>query len=352
MSNENFINLLSLNYQVCKFYGNGKFNHLNHKNYTLNLENKISTYDHRRIKYISELINLDDRKIVLDATGEGKSAIGLVKGVIRYLKLTPKNLKIILSVDPKNELNDFEYEVDYKAMCNWFNFYNLLQEKKINWPNLEIKYYFLSLVNRPSVERAITTKFLLDNFKRQTLCSFCPSGNFYHNKNQSIIDILSPHVFPMSIDTQTTGKGLDLQYPENDHRFGMPADEVLFTSLFNIVSETNDISDSEIFVTEKSYKPFAWHQIPIFLAPRGHVNILRNLGFDMFDDILDNHNYNNLDSKSMRFEVNNLHFKLFKKYDNVDKLNMLRKELFSRLSENNTLLKKMVEKDFRWNTIK
>ena len=58
-----------------------------------------------------------------------------------------------------------------------------------------------------------------------------------------------------------------------------------------------DISKDKLFTfTEKTIKPFLAKQMPLFFALPGHVNLLRNLGFDMFDDII-NHNYDNeLDS--------------------------------------------------------
>ena len=54
-----------------------------------------------------------------------------------------------------------------------------------------------------------------------------------------------------------------------------------------------DISRENVMTfTEKTIKPFLAKQIPIFFALPNHVNLLRNLGFDMFDDII-NHDYDN-----------------------------------------------------------
>lgn len=43
-------------------------------------------------------------------------------------------------------------------------------------------------------------------------------------------------------------------------------------------------------MTEKSYKCFALYQIPIWLAPHRAVACYRDLGFDVFDDVVD-HSY-------------------------------------------------------------
>jgi hypothetical protein len=68
-------------------------------------------------------------------------------------------------------------------------------------------------------------------------------------------------------------------------------------SIFNIVTESSyeNIGDtfdtwSRIMITEKSIKAYRLYQFPIFLAPAGHVQLQRRLGFDMFDDIID-HSY-------------------------------------------------------------
>lgn len=43
-------------------------------------------------------------------------------------------------------------------------------------------------------------------------------------------------------------------------------------------------------MTEKSFKCFAMQQLPVWLAPYGSVQCYRDLGFDVFDDII-NHDY-------------------------------------------------------------
>ena len=70
-------------------------------------------------------------------------------------------------------------------------------------------------------------------------------------------------------------------------------------ALFNVISETAYEPESDTIqlvhhhrpgMTEKSYKCFALFQIPIWLAPYRAVECYRQLGFDVFDDIVD-HDY-------------------------------------------------------------
>jgi len=47
---------------------------------------------------------------------------------------------------------------------------------------------------------------------------------------------------------------------------------------------------NRVFVTEKTIKAFCMHQLPLFFTVDGHVQYLRDCGFDMFDDFID-HSY-------------------------------------------------------------
>lgn len=61
-------------------------------------------------------------------------------------------------------------------------------------------------------------------------------------------------------------------------------------SYVNIVTESC-YERSEIHITEKSMKPFYFHQLPIFVSSFNHVKFLRErFGFDLFDDLI-NHDY-------------------------------------------------------------
>ena len=95
--------------------------------------------------------------------------------------------------------------------------------------------------------------------------------------------------FPILIDKPEVSwtEQRDIDFPE------------LGGALYNIICETAYEPEPGISqlthhhrpgMTEKSYKCFALYQIPIWLAPYRAVACYRNLGFDVFDDIID-HNY-------------------------------------------------------------
>ena len=75
-------------------------------------------------------------------------------------------------------------------------------------------------------------------------------------------------------------------------------------SYINIVTESKfNFIDNDIHITEKSFKPFYYFQIPIFLATYNHVKMIRNeYEFDLFDDLID-HSYDDEIDDIKRFHM-------------------------------------------------
>lgn len=107
---------------------------------------------------------------------------------------------------------------------------------------------------------------------------------------------------------------------EQQRNIAMPA---LTGALFNVICETAYEPDTTQLVhhhrpgmTEKSYKCFALFQIPIWLAPYRAVACYRNLGFDVFDDIVD-HGYDLEQDPIKRIDL------VVDQIENIAKLNQL-----------------------------
>ena len=294
-----------------------------------------------RIDYISEGIKLNDEKLIIDGTGEGAMSINFAIGIINKLKLPPNRVKIILNIEPTELLKDYEVVVDYTAgVCNWFNWYTQLQNKNIDWENIDVHYHMLSLVHRPSMSRALYTKDILDLFKDRALVSFGFNGGI----DKSISNVLKPYKLPITIDVFGLGQEDNRFKPWTDSVHSPPGKK-LFRCLLNVVLETNDPDNPELRITEKGFKAFAWHQLPIFISGKGYVDRMRNLGFDVFDDILDGHSYNNSHPGMYRLKVMSLLKRFYDKYPTIDDINELRKSLYPRLAYNNKLLADYVSKD-------
>jgi hypothetical protein len=68
--------------------------------------------------------------------------------------------------------------------------------------------------------------------------------------------------------------------------------ETYLSSYVNIVTESmfKDVNNN-IHISEKSFRPFYYYQIPIILSTYGHIKTLKEkYGFDFYDDII-NHSY-------------------------------------------------------------
>lgn len=74
-------------------------------------------------------------------------------------------------------------------------------------------------------------------------------------------------------------------------------------SYINIVTETNFDKDDIIILSEKSFIPLYYSQIPIIMASTNHIKKMRDLyGFDFFDDVV-NHSYDSEPNPKKRFEM-------------------------------------------------
>ena len=73
----------------------------------------------------------------------------------------------------------------------------------------------------------------------------------------------------------------------NDHRTLIPKYHA--NSYCNIVMETHfDIESSGTFLTEKTFKPIKHGQMFFIAGPAGSLQVLRDLGYRVFDSVLDN----------------------------------------------------------------
>jgi hypothetical protein len=111
------------------------------------------------------------------------------------------------------------------------------------------------------------------------------------------------HYFPMTLDIDA-----------GDSMISPGTDDYWRTAVFNIIPEmarsiVNVISETSMdqytnaeyvcwsrgMLTEKTMKAYAACQLPIWFAVKGFVQYQRELGFDVFDDIID-HSYDNVEN--------------------------------------------------------
>lgn len=312
----NVFNIIPISYQITENFGNISYE--------------------ERINHICELIKPYKQNIVLNLIGEDFFSLNLATSILNKISIDPKEITLIFGVDTNGRFKNYKCEVNYFGFCNWFNFYKKLQNSSVDWKNIKLEKYFLALSHRPTPLRASYIKHILDYHKDQSLVSF----GFDSKINNMIKNILYPYQLPITIDVLKIEKSenLNISYLHN------APSNTIFKCLFNIVLETNEPNNPSVFITEKTFKSFAWHQIPIFVVNYKQIEKLREAGFDLFDDILEDHKYA-LYPGSQQIKIFSLLKKLLLKYPSLTDLNNLRNKVWSRLEKNNNILKSMVEKD-------
>jgi len=148
---------------------------------------------------------------------------------------------------------------------------------------------FISLARMAKEHRQLATVEILDRgLKDDGYISLGTSyfGPPHGNMNFELIPKKYKHLMPMYLDGEVD---YIAQHLPTDNRF--------LSAFINYVQETS--FDKQItpttwnvpLLSEKSMKPFAWGQVPIFLNLPETVNYVREFGFDLFDDIIDHDFY-------------------------------------------------------------
>lgn len=268
------------------------------------------------------------RNIVLDFTSEGHDN-EIIDNLIAYLcTITDiKNIRVLFNA----KINTLELPYRFASQTTWMVDHCKFLDNINVVENLSLNNKFLCLNGRPTLSRARMLSTVLDCLGTNIVSSF--------GSNSNGMDALefqpyfANHKLPLLIDGIVLGS--------NGHRY---QNNNFNHYLFNIVSETSSQTDpmswKSIFVTEKTYKCFAWLQIPIWFAVPGLVNEVREQGFDVFDDIVD-HSYDKVHNEKNRINrISNLVSNLNQTYT-LDNCQKLRKQLMPRLLANRRHLEQM-----------
>lgn len=281
-----------------------------------------------------------------------------------YSLFGPKNICIL-----SNSIYDashLEHNVEFysTAAANLYNYYDELYEQKIDWDRVTLDKHFIALARRPTLRRVQFVKSLLDEFGNDLRAS---CGTRIHGARHTILvtypkevkekpaevnlierpvskvlpvketklsyeEIMHPYPYPLTIDEGVIDD--KKQHQNFDDRF--------FSAMVNIVCETLDDDADPVNLSEKTFKSFAWRQIPIWHASPGTVAEVKYLGFDLFSDIID-HSYDSITDYDERKEavLNSLHsFK--RQFPTLADLTKLRQAIRERLEFNDRLLQEII----------
>jgi hypothetical protein len=147
-------------------------------------------------------------------------------------------------------------------------------------------------------------------------------------------------------------------YEQNDNSFNTGGEwwayskgnkiDTFNNSYINIVTENSfELQQYKIHITEKSFKPFYFFQLPIFLASYQHVKTMREeYNFYLFDDLID-HSYDNEIDDTKRF---------YMVVNEIKRLSTMREEIsiyyknnIDKLLHNHNFIKEYPEKQIEEN---
>ena len=224
----------------------------------------------------------------------------------------------------------------YPAECNVTrliynpHWYVMLQKRNIVWHELEMDRRLVVLMRRASESRCTLAKKILDTFNKQDVR--ITLGTFPKSIPTEWRQMVSPYPYPMYVEGTSVSEQ-EQHNPDHNLFYTAPVQLVVETS-----NETDRLSWRSIFVTEKSYKVFGWHQFPIWYAVSGLVGKIRDMGFDLFDDLID-HSYDNDSDPITRMNRVVAEAHRFSNLDTVE----LRQTHWNRLESNARLVQKIIK---------
>jgi hypothetical protein len=273
-----------------------------------------------------ELSTINQYILVMECGPEGISAREIEKLYYWLLQygVKPQNFRVVFSCIEDVDNLPYPAIVIPDSMINHGQFV----DNNIDWQNMSMDYKFVCLMRRASIDRAQFANLLLTTFDQNAIITLGADLEPAEN----LAELIWPYRYPITFDFTSKEQSRS----ENN---GLPSTDIFYRAPVNLVVESSSQFDTnvwrKIFITEKTYKAFSWHQFPIWYAVPGLVNEVRKLGFDLFDDLFENHYYDQIRSNHVRRqEIINLLQRVVTK-----NLVKLRQDYWARLESNVELLK-------------
>lgn len=183
--------------------------------------------------------------------------------------------------------------------------YQYKQLEPITDKNFNSSFNFISLNRNPRSHRTMLVSLLYGlDLESTGLISFIHKDNTDNIDTEWVFNADQSHIKDTIIRGFDTLKNAELNITDDVHIYGQLNDNTNVENFKNklsayykntfveIVSETS-YTESAFLLTEKTLNSIYGCNFPILICSPGSVQFLRDLGFDMFDDIID-HSYDSI----------------------------------------------------------
>jgi len=293
---------------------------------------------------------------------------------------------VVLSNTVHQDQTPFEYHFFPACAINVSYWYQKLQKLKIDWDNMELENHFIMLARRPTQKRITFVRDVLMTLNSNGWGVEPPDYEYvtascgtWEQIEISKVSASSPVMLQKSLVVEKDDDGninlsgteevasgmidsmlahpthpkslLPYEYPLyidgpiNSSQAHIHPNDTFYNSLVNIICESVEEHFSPVNISEKTFKAFAWHQIPIWHSSPNTVDEVRKLGFDVFDDIFD-HSYDTVPTYAEKKKMLLKQIKKFRDtYPTIESIQELRTKLLPRFHANNKIVAELVEKE-------
>jgi hypothetical protein len=311
--------------------------------------------------HIENLIKTKNLKVIFfnehESYSDLKESINDLSIIVNKKKLNEEQFYVI-----NNNINIYSIKEELDTKINVFKTDYLLEQYPNAWVienelniNYNKEWLFLCHNKKPKTHRLdILTLLKYENLLEYGLVDY--SITYGEIKSKKIINEIKTKTF---INIDSTNQKLIKDYDEirtirknsyfekNKYAFGFhgesPSDIIgcmqqYEKTYFNIITESH-YEETDIHITEKTFKPFYLYQYPIFVASYNHIKTLKqHYDFYLFDDLID-HSYDNEIDNSKR---------LYKIVEEIKRLSKMKNEIelhyksnIQKFIHNNNLIKQI-----------
>lgn len=227
--------------------------------------------------------------------------------VVHHSEGDPTYFQNIDYIEKRGTFLHSSYNLEKGNYFNYWMYDYLLSRKKFQFDftkKTDLPAKFLCLNGRPETHRYFAIQKLVDmNLFDKGLVSFLNRydqfSNYYpyerfknmYNGDSKFVDEMFTNKHEIQIDKTND----EIHRDDRSHSKYMYAN----TSV-SLITETYADNTPGTFITEKSWKPIANMHLPIWVAQKNIVHSFKDMGFDVFEDIIDQ-SYDSIDNSTERW---------------------------------------------------